>query len=342
MKAAVFKQKGSVVCEERAKPEIQQSTDAILRVVRACVCGSDLWYYRGESPFEPNKKIGHEMIGVIESVGNDVHDFAPGDFVIIPFRFSDNTCPHCLHGNTGGCPNGGYFDGCQAEYVRVPLVDGTAVKVETETYSDELLASLTALSDVMGTGYHAARLANVTPGMTVAVVGDGAVGLCGVIGAKLLGASRIIALSHHEDRAALALEFGATDIVSERDTAATAKIMELTENVGVDAVLECVGTGDAVTLAFSIARPLSMIGSVGVPHNVTLDPAHMFDVNVGFHSGRAPARAYLPMLLEAVLSGTINPGKVFTLTTDLDHISDAYAAMDERRTIKALLRVSEV
>lgn len=342
MKSAIFKGKGNIVCEDRPKPEVQESTDAVVRVVRACVCGSDLWYYRGESDHDTDGKIGHEMIGVVEAVGDGVKDVKIGDMVVAPFKYSDNTCAHCRHGVSSVCEQGGYFDGCQSEYVRVPLADGTLVKVEAESYDDELLASLTALSDVMATGYHAAKLAQVKPGDTVAVIGDGAVGLCGVIAAKMLGAKRIIALSHHEDRAKLAQEFGATDSVSERGDKATAKVMELTDNVGVDAVLECVGTNGAVQQALAIARPLSLIGSVGVPHGVELPAAAMLRQNVGFYPGIAPARTYLPELLDAVLKGEINPGKVFTLTTDLDHIAEAYTAMNERQAIKTLLKVSEI
>jgi alcohol dehydrogenase len=342
----------SVTCEEREKPTIEQPTDAILRVVRACVCGSDLWTYRGYDNPSATGKIGHEAIGVIDSVGSQVHDLKPCDFVVIPFTYSDGTFVQCRRGVSGTCVNGGFYEGCQAEYVRVPLVDGTAYAIEHGPLSadvaarynsdDDLLASLTACSDVMATGYHAGKLARVQPGDTMAIVGDGAVGLCAVIGAKMQGAARIIVLSHHSDRAQMAREFGATDIVSERDDEAVTRVLEITGGVGVTSVLECVGNGPAMDTALKICAPLGLVGSVGVPHGVELDPRFFFNHNVGVAIGRASARSYMPTLVPAVLSGSINPGRVFTLTTDLDHVADAYAAMDQRTAIKSLLKVSEI
>jgi len=263
--------------------------------------------------------------------------------VIAPFAYSDGTCPHCRHGITTACSNGGFFpmsgDGGQGEAVRVPLADGTLVPVPGSGHSDEMLASLLTLSDVLATGHHAAVCARVEEGDTVAVVGDGAVGLSAVIAAKRLGADRVIALSRHESRQKLAREFGATDIVEGRGEAATEAVLELTEGVGVDAALECVGTGQAMKTALSIARPGSVVGYVGVPHGVEFPVHEMFVRNRGVLGGPAPARAYIPELLEDVLEGSLDPGRVFDYATDLDGIGDAYAAMDERRAIKSLVRV---
>jgi threonine dehydrogenase-like Zn-dependent dehydrogenase len=345
MRAAIFHEPGRIETGDRPDPSLREPTDAIVRVVMACVCGSDLWYYRGDSPFEPGP-IGHEFIGVVEDVGADVRHVRKGDFVIAPFAFSDGTCPHCLHGITSACVAGGFFpsngDGGQGEAVRVPLADGSLVKVPGSGHSDEMLISLLTLSDVMATGHHAAVCADVRPGGTVAVVGDGAVGLSGVLAAKRLGAQRVIALSRNPARQEVARDFGATDIVAERGEAATEAVMELTGGVGVDATLECVGTGQAMQTALSIARPGSMVGYVGVPHGVELPIADMFFRNKGVRGGSAPARAYIPELLDDVLEGRIEPGRVLDYETDLDGIADAYAAMDERRAIKSLVRVGTV
>jgi len=346
VRAAIFNGPGSITVGERPDAAIREPTDAVVRVVLACVCGSDLWYYRGETPFEPGP-IGHEFIGVVEDVGGDVHSVKRGDFVISPFAFSDGTCPHCRHGITTACIHGGFFptgngDGGQGEAVRVPLADGTLVQVPGSGHSEETMASLLALSDVMGTGQHAAVCARVNDGDTVAVVGDGAVGLCGVLAAKRLGAQRIIALSGHEDRERLAREFGATDIVEARGAEPVAAVLELTDALGVDAALECVGTGQAMDTALGVARPGSTVGYVGVPHGVVLPVQEMFYANTGVQGGPAPARAYLPELLEDVREGRINPGRVFDFETDLDGIAEAYAAMDERRAIKSLIRVGSL
>lgn len=343
MRAAIFNGPRSITLGERPDAVIREPTDAVVRVVLACVCGSDLWYYRGETPFEPGP-IGHEFIGVVEDVGADVHDVETGDFVISPFAFSDGTCPHCRHGITTACVHGGFFptgngDGGQGEAVRVPLADGTLVAVPGAGHSKETMASLLALSDVMGTGHHAAVCARVKAGDTVAVVGDGAVGLCGVLAASRLGAERIIALSRHPHRQRVAREFGATDVVEVRGEEAIAAVLELSDGVGVDAALECVGTGQAMDTALGIARPGSTVGYVGVPHGVVLPVEEMFYANKGVQGGPAPARAYLPELLEDVLADRINPGRVFDFATDLDGVAEAYAAMDGRRAIKSLLRV---
>ena len=345
MRAAIFKEPGSIAVEDRRDPSIVEPSDAIVRVVLACVCGSDLWYYRGDSPFEPGP-IGHELIGVVEEVGDDVSSVRKGELVVAPFAFSDNTCPHCRNGIHTACLNGGFFpsngDGGQGEAVRVPLADGTLVGVPGSGHSDDTLASLLTLSDVMGTGHHAAVCAGVTAGDTVAVVGDGAVGLCAVLAASRLGAERIIALSRHADRQKLAREFGATEIVAERGGEAIERVLEITDGVGVDAAMECVGTGQAMETALGISRPGSMVGYVGVPHGVELPVSEMFFRNRGVRGGSAPVRAYLPELLPDVLDGRIEPRKVLDLETDLEHVADAYAAMDERRAIKSMLRISSV
>jgi hypothetical protein len=345
MRAAVFEGPRSIEVTDRPDPGIVEPTDAVVRVVLACVCGSDLWYYRGETPFEPGP-IGHEFVGVVEDVGSDVRKVKRGDFVIAPFAYSDGTCPHCLHGITTACMNGGFYpmngDGGQGEAVRVPLADGSLFSVPGSGHSDEMLASLLTLSDVMATGHHAAVCARVKQGDVVAVVGDGAVGLSAVLAAKRLGAERIVALSRHESRQALAREFGATDVVEQRGKEATAAVMELTGGVGVDAALECVGTGQAMRTALSIARPGSVVGYVGVPHGVELPVDSMFFRNKGVLGGPAPAGAYIPELLGDVLEGRIDPGRVFDYATDLEDTPEAYAAMDERRAIKSLLRVGTV
>jgi threonine dehydrogenase-like Zn-dependent dehydrogenase len=342
MRAAIFEAPRSIEVADRRDPVIAESTDAVVRVVLACVCGSDLWYYRGDTPFEPGP-IGHEFIGVVEEVGEDVRTVAKGDLVIAPFAYSDGTCPHCLNGVQTACLNGGFFpmngDGGQGEAVRVPLADGTLVPVPGSGHSEEMLASLLTLSDVMATGHHAAVCAGVRSGHTVAVVGDGAVGLSGVLAAKRLGAERVIALSRHPDRQALARTFGATDVVAQRGDEATAQVLELTGGVGADATLECVGTGESMSTALSVTRPRSTVGYVGVPHGVELAVGELFYRNKGVRGGPAPARAYIPELLDDVLDDRIEPGRVFDFSTDLDGVAEAYAAMDERRAIKSLLRI---
>lgn len=344
MKAAIFRGKGDIILGERPDPEIQEPTDAVVRVVRSCVCGSDLWYYRGIIPHKTGS-IGHEYNGVIEEVGDAVRSLRPGDFVIAPFTFSDGTCPACEAGFQANCEHGGAFgngdtDGGQGQYVRSPYADATLVKVPGAGFADRQLASFTALSDVMCTGYHAAVSAGVREGDTVAVVGDGAVGLCAVISARKLGAKRIIALSRNPARQKVAKEFGATDLVAERGEEAAAKVMALTNRIGVNAALECVGTDQAMETAVAVTRAGGMVGSVGVPNYDRFKYQTAFFKNVGIRGGIAPARRYIPELLADVLSGQINPGRVFDLTTSLEHIAEAYAAMDERRAIKSLLKVS--
>lgn len=346
MKATIFKGEKNVQLGERPNPKIQDPTDAIVRVVRGCVCGSDLWYYRGINPHKEGS-IGHEYIGVVEEIGADVKDLRTGDFVIAPFTFNDGTCAACRAGYQSNCEHGGGFgngesDGGQGEKVRSPFADATLVKVPGSNFTDEQLASFTALSDVMCTGHHAAVSANVRDGDVVAVVGDGAVGLSAVLAAKRLGAKRIIALSRNPARQEVAREFGATDIIEERGQEAVDAIMKLTDGAGVDASLECVGTDQSIETAVGITRAGGMIGAVGVPMYQNFDYKSIFWKNVGIKGGVAPAREYIPELLKDVLAGKINPGRVFDLTVDLKDITEAYAAMDERRAIKSLLRVSEI
>jgi threonine dehydrogenase-like Zn-dependent dehydrogenase len=343
MRAAIFNGPRQIEVGERPDPAITAPTDAIVRVALGCVCGSDLWYYRGESPHDLGP-IGHEFIGVVTDTGSAVTALAEGDFVVAPFTYNDGTCPNCLAGWTSNCANGGSFgnhgiDGGQGEAVRVPFADATLVKVPESGYDDATMRSLLALSDVMCTGHHAAVSGGVKPGDTVAVVGDGAVGLCATIAAKRLGAERIIALSRNPARQALAREFGATDIVAERGDAATEAIMAMTDGIGVDAALECVGTNQSMATAFEIARPGSIVGAIGAPHDIQVPIETVIFRNVGLRGGVAPVRRYLPELLKDVLAGRINPGRVFDFETDLDGILGAYEAMDERRAVKALVRI---
>jgi threonine dehydrogenase-like Zn-dependent dehydrogenase len=323
--------------EDRPDPVIEQPHQAIVRVVAACICGSDLWPYRGENPIDPGSPIGHEMVGVVEAVGGDARSFAPGDFVIAPFVHCDNTCAHCRVGVTSACVNQCFTQGGQADYAVVHQADGSLVKTP-EVPDDAALPGLLALSDVMATGWHAAVAAGVRPGGTAVVVGDGAVGLCGVLAAARLGAERVVAMSRHEDRQRLATKFGATDLVAERGEEGEQRILDLTGGVGADAVLECVGTNAAMDTAYKIARPGSTVGFVGVPHGVELPIRRMFSKNIGLAGGMAPVRTYLPELLELVLSGAIDPGPVFDLTLPLDQVAEGYRAMDERRAVKVLLR----
>src|SRR3989441_7915855 len=323
--------------EERPDPEIIQPTDAIIKLAATCVCGSDLWPYRGISLVAAPSPMGHEYCGIVEDVGRGVSSIKPGQFVIGSFFASDNTCPHCHAGYQTSCQHKEFVSGAQAPLLRVPLADGTLVATR-EVPSNDLIPSLLALSDVMGTGWFAADAARVTRGSTVAVVGDGAVGLLGVLSAKQMGAERIIAMSRHASRQQLAREFGATDIVTERADEGVARIKELTKGVGADAVLECVGTQESMRQAIRATRPGGSVGYVGVPHDVVLNGEELFFTHVRLHGGPAPVRRFLPDLIDLVWKGKINPGKVFDLTLPLDQVAEGYRAMDERRAIKTLLR----
>lgn len=348
MRATLIYGERDVRVEEVADPAIMTDTDAIVRVTAACVCGSDLWPYRGVTPVSEPRRIGHEFVGIVEQVGTSVETVRVGDFVIAPFYFCDSTCRNCRNGVSTSCLNGGWWgsldrdgnvvDGAQGERVRVPLADGTLVATPTVP-PDVLVPSLLTLADVMGTGHHAAISAGVTAGSTVAVVGDGAVGLCAVLAARRLGAARIVAMSRHADRQAIAREFGATDIVEERGDAGVARMKELFDGIGPDFVLECVGTKESMDQAIRSVRPGGMVGYVGVPAGgPELPIAVLFNTNVGVNGGVAPVRGYIDELLPEVLSGAIDPGRVFDLELPLARAADAYAAMDERRATKALLR----
>ena len=346
MRATIFNGPGNIELGERPDPQIQEPTDAVIRVVLGCVCGSDLWYYRGESPHALGP-IGHEFIGVVEQVGTDVHGIKKGALVVAPFTYCDGTCANCRAGWPSNCIHGGSFgnhgiDGGQGEAVRVPLADATLVSVPGSGHSDETMVSLLTLSDVMCTGHHAAVSADVKKDDTVAVVGDGAVGLCAVIAAKRLGAERIIALSRNPARQELARSFGATDILAERGDEATEKILQMTDGIGVDAALECVGTGQSMATAFSIARVGSIVGAIGAPHGVEVPIETVIFRNIGLRGGVSPVRRYIPELLDDVLEGRINPGRVFDFATDLNGIVEAYTAMNERRAVKSLLRIGTI
>jgi threonine dehydrogenase-like Zn-dependent dehydrogenase len=337
MRGSVLYGPGDVRFEERDDPKILAPTDAILRLPVTCVCGSDLWPYRGLQPLEGPTPMGHEYCGFVEEVGSAVRTIRPGQFVVGSFATSDNTCPHCALGYQSSCVQREFMLRAQAPLLRVPLADGTLVPTPGVPAAS-LMASLLACSDVLGTGWFAADAANVKPGSTVVVVGDGAVGLLGVLSAKQMGAERIIAMSRHEQRQKLALEFGATDIVTARGEEGVAQIKELTGGVGADSVLECVGTQESMMQSIQAARPGGFVSYVGVPHGVALDGLQLFFTHVHLHGGPAPVRRYLPKLIELVLEGEIHPGKVFDLELPLELVAEAYRAMDERRAIKALLR----
>src|ERR1051325_7589937 len=342
MRATVMYGAGDVRVENVPDARINEPTDALVNVTRACICGSDLWPYKSMEPSETGRVMGHEAIGVVEAVGSDVRNVKRGDLVVMPFAWSDGTCEFCREGLQTSCVHGGFFGneevaGAQAEAVRVPLADGTLYALPVGR-DDALMPSLLTLSDVMGTGHHAAVAARVGPGKSVAVVGDGAVGLCGVIAARRLGAEQIIIMGRHADRIALAKEFGATDVVSERGEEAVERVRELTKGFGAHSVLECVGTEQATLTAVSIARPGGAVGRVGVPNYETIPSAQpTFYGNVTVSGGPAPVRAYIEELLPDVLEGRIEPGRVFDRVTNLDGVPDGYRAMNEREALKVMV-----
>jgi len=337
MKGAVLYAPGDVRFEERDDPTIVKPTDAIIRMSATCVCGSDLWPYRGFNPTAEPSPMGHEYCGIVEEVGREVTSVKRGQFVIGSFFASDNTCPICRAGYQSSCQHAEFVGGAQAPVLRVPLADGTLVATPGVP-SKDMIPSLLSTSDVFGTGWFAAEAANVKPGMTVAVVGDGAVGLLGVLSAKQMGAERIIAMSRHESRQKLAREFGATDIVTARGDEGVARIKDLTNGIGADAVLECVGTQESMKQAIGSTRKGGYVSYVGVPHGVQLEGQELFFAHVHLHGGPAPVRRFLPTLIDLVLNGKVNPGKVFDLTLPLAQVAEGYRAMDERRAIKTLLR----
>jgi threonine dehydrogenase-like Zn-dependent dehydrogenase len=334
---------GDVRIEDVPDPALVEPTDAILRVTRACICGSDLWPYVSMERSETGQSMGHEAIGIVEELGAEVRTLRRGDLVVMPFAFSDGTCVFCQEGLHTACVHAGFFgsrgmNGAQAQALRVPFADGTLFKLPAGE-DDALMPSLLTLSDVMGTGHHAAVLAKVAPGKTAAVVGDGAVGLCGVIAAKRLGAEQIIILGRHEARTRLARDLGATDIVSERGQEAVERVLELTGGAGAHSVLECVGLKQSMETAIAIARPGGAVGRVGVPQDESLpssQPAFFKNITIG--GGPAPVRAYIEQLLPDILDGAIEPGRVFDRTVDLAGVPDGYRAMAERESIKVMVK----
>lgn len=348
MRVTMIHGPGDIRVEDAPDPTVQRPTDAVVRVTESCVCGSDLWAYRGTFETPEPRRIGHEFVGIVEEVGSEVATVTPGDFVIAPFVISDGTCVHCRNGYPTSCVRGSGWgsldadgllaDGGQGERVRVPLADGTLYPTP-QPPSAALVPSLLTLSDVMCTGHHCAVSGGVGPGSTVVVVGDGAVGLCAVLAAVRLGADQVIAMSRHESRQQVARAFGATDIVTERGEAGAARVRELLGGIGADVALECVGTKESMQQALDSVRPGGHVGFVGVPAGgPELSIRQMFSDNITVGGGVAPARTYIPELLPGVLDGSINPGLVFDLELPLAEVAEAYAAMDERRAIKVLLR----
>ena len=339
MRGAVLYAPRDVRVEERDDPKIIEPTDAIIRLSATCVCGSDLWPYRGIEAVEGPSVMGHEYVGIVQEVGSQVTNVTPGQFVVGSFFASDNTCELCQAGYQSACihrePIGAI--GAQAESLRVPLADGTLVATP-DLPSDDLIPSLLAASDVLGTGWFGAVAAEASPHKTVAVVGDGAVGLLAVLAANQLGAERIIAMSRHQPRQQLAIEFGATDIVTERGDAGVARIKDLTDGLGAHSVIEAVGTQESMLQAIGSTRPGGHVGYVGVAHGVELPGTELFYSHVHLHGGPAPVRRFLPELIDLVWTRQIDPGKVFDLTLPLEQAAEGYQAMDERRAIKTLLR----
>lgn len=344
MRATVYHGAGDVRVENVPDPKIQQPTDAIVRITHACICGSDLWFYRGLDNWKPGWRTGHEWMGIVEEVGSEVRNIKKGDRVLAPFAFSDGSCEFCGKGLQTSCLQGGFWggqsnDGGQAEAIRAPFADGTLIVVPPAVEGDDaMLKAILPLTDVMATGHHAAVSAGVQPGGTVAVIGDGAVGLCGVLAAKRLGAERIIILGRHKKRLEIARHFGATDVVTSRDKQAIGEVQEMTKG-GVESVLECVGTESSMDTAIGIARPGGAIGYVGVPHgSETINLSRMFFSNIALHGGVAPARAYIPELLTDVVAGKLDPSPVLDLTVDLNGVPSGYTAMDSREAIKVMVQ----
>jgi threonine dehydrogenase-like Zn-dependent dehydrogenase len=339
VRGAVLHAPGDVRVEDRPDPRIEQPTDAVIRLVAACVCGSDLWPYRGIEGVDGPSPMGHEYVGVVEEVGSDVRTLQPGQFVVGSFFASDNTCEICRAGYQTHCVNRqpGAPTGAQAQYARIPLADGTLVATPGMP-DDDLVPGLLAASDVLGTGWFAAVAAEAGPGKTVAVVGDGAVGLLGVLAARQLGAERIVVFSRHEDRQRLAREFGATDVVTSRGDEGVAEVKELTGGLGAHSVVEAVGTQESMLQAIRATRAGGHVGYVGVSHDVELPGQELFFSGVHLHGGPAPVRRFLPELIDLIWTRAIDPGRVFDLELPLEEAPEAYRAMDERRAIKALLR----
>lgn len=342
MRATIMYRAGDVRIEDVADASLVQPTDAIVRVTRACICGSDLWPYKLMEPSDRGQRMGHEAIGIVEDVGSQVRRVKRGDFVIMPFAFSDGSCQFCEEGLNTSCEQGGFFGaqtpGAQAEAVRIPQADGTLYVLPAPA-DEALMASVLTLSDVMGTGHHAALGARVQPGKRAAVIGDGAVGLCGVIAAKRMRAEQIVIMGRHGDRIELAKAFGATDVVSERGQDAVERIRSLTGRFGVHSVLECVGSAQSMETAMGIVRPGGAIGRVGVPHYDVIPAAQQgFYQNITVTGGPAPVRAYIDELLPDVVEGRIEPGRVFDRVVGIEQVPDGYRAMDARESIKVMVR----
>lgn len=345
MKAGIYYGPGDVRVESVKDPVIQQADDAIVKVTHACICGSDLWYWRGLSDREAPGPIGHEFMGRVEAIGPEVTNVQVGDFVIAPFYPSDGTCVLCQVGMSSACPHRQSWgrdgnSGGQGEKVRVPMANGTLFTVDDNKLTDALMPALLPLTDVLCTGHHAAVSASVGPNVTVLVIGDGAVGLCAVAASRRLGAARIILASPHQERAELGKKFGADNIISSRGEAAVKEALDLTDGLGADAVLECVGTDEAWRTSFAAVRPGGTIGWVGVPHAADLKLSEMFAKNINVRGGVAPAANYIPELLPDVLAGKLNVSDIFTMKIVLDELADGYKAMDKREAIKVLIRVS--
>lgn len=344
MKAATIHGPADVRVVEVPDPRLERPTDVIVKVTHAGICGNDLLAYRGQTQVEPGQRIGHEFLGVVDQVGREVVTVCPGDLVVAPFMWSDGACDYCTEGLTSACVRGGFWgrtkgsDGGQGEAVRVPFADATLVGLPTGTPAAVMPALLT-LTDVMATGHHAATCAQVRPGATVAVVGDGAVGACGVLAAHRLGAERVIVLGSHTNRTAIAARFGATDIVDERGEAAVAAVSEMTGGHGAQAVLECAGTQDSLATAIAIARPGGHVGYVGSPATTDIKLGRLFTRNVSLTGGVCPVRRYLPELLHAVLTGHLDPSAVFNTTVNLDNLASGYAAMQTRQALKVLITI---
>jgi threonine dehydrogenase-like Zn-dependent dehydrogenase len=338
MLATVLHGAGDIRYERVEDPSILKATDAIIQLAASCICGSDLWPYRGISDLKAPAAMGHEYCGTVIEVGAEVRTIRPGQFVVGSFALSDNTCPHCRFGFHSSCVQREFMTGAQAPFARVPLADGSLVAT-SEVPDPEYIPHLLATSDVLGTGWYAAVAADVREGSTVVVVGDGAVGLMGVLAARELGAARIIAMSRHASRQALARAYGATNIVAERGPEGVARVKDLTAGVGADSVLECVGTQESMAQALECARPGGSIGFVGVPHGVTFDGGALFFAQRRLLGGPAPVRRFLPDLMDRVLRGRIQPGRVFDLTLPIAQVADGYKAMDQRTAIKTLLTV---
>ena len=338
MYAAVLHGPKDIRYESVDDPKILKPTDAIIKLSATCICGSDLWPYRGLQPLDQPMHMGHEYCGVVVEVGAEVRTIKPGQFVVGSFCLSDNTCPHCQFGFQSSCVQREFMSGAQAPYARVQLADGTLVPT-LEMPADDQIADLLATSDVLGTGWFAADAANVRQGGTVVVVGDGAVGLMGILAAKEMGAGRIIAMSRHAPRQVLARDYGATDIVAERGADGIARVMDLTKGVGADSVLECVGHQESFDQAIACTRPGGSIGYVGVPHGVAFEGANLFFNQKRMFGGPAPVRRFLPDLMNRVLTGKIKPGRVFDLELPIARVAEGYAAMDARQAIKVILKV---